>query len=248
MNCENFQELIGMRCNPVGEAVEVLTPFTFADGDGLDVFAQAHGSQVHFFDDGFTLMHLHGVGIDLGNDQKRWRPLRSIAEANSANLSDQGVFETLCPTEAASLGFARLVSTLLGVAAWERDQIGVAQDPAWFIDEVAMYLKAWKPIEKLIESPSVRGLSRRTLKFNFQLGNQYIDAIQPHGISTGAELRKIVDLNAGPLGMHSNVLVVVDDRLQPDAAKQEIGILGRVAEAWPMTGLIAASGQAGRVQ
>jgi hypothetical protein len=60
MNCENFEQLIGMRCNPVGDAVGV-------------------------------------------------------------------------------------VSTLLGVAAWEREQAGISQDASWLVDEVAMYMKQWKP-------------------------------------------------------------------------------------------------------
>lgn len=63
MNCDQFQELIGMRCNQIGEAVEVITPFSFADGDAIEIFAQTHGPQVLFFDDGFTLEHLNSIGI-----------------------------------------------------------------------------------------------------------------------------------------------------------------------------------------
>lgn len=247
MNCDNFQELIGMRCSPIGDAVEVITPFTFPDGDGIDVFAQAHGPQVYFFDDGFTLMHLHSAGIHL-NDRKRWRPLRTIAEIHGTSLSEDGVFETLCPAASASAGFARLVSTLLGVANWQREQIGVTQDSAWFIDEVAMYLRAWKPKAPMIEKPTVQGFSGRPLKFDFQIGDQYIDAIQPHGASTGAELRKIIDLTAGSMKSKLEALVIVDDRTQPEAAKQEMDIIGRVAKAWPMSALIKASGGVGVMQ
>ena len=242
MNCDNFQELIGMRCSPVGSAINVATPFTFPDGDGMEIFAQSHGPQVHFFDDGFTLLHLHSVGITL-RDKKHWRPLKAIAETHGTSLSDDGVFETLCSAENASLGFARLVSTLLGVASWERDQSGVEQDAAWFVDEVALYLKAWKPGALIIEKPTAKGFSGRPLKFHFQLGNQFIDAIQPHGASTGAELRKIVDLNTAATQPQNEVLVVIDDRgKKAEAAKQEIDIIGRVAIAWPMTALMAASG------
>jgi hypothetical protein len=241
MNCENFESLIGMRCNPVGDAVEIVTPFTFADGNGIEVFAQTHAPQVHFFDDGFTLMHLHSAGVHL-NDKRNWSPLKTIADTHGVTLTDDGVFETLSPVASASHGFARLVSTLLGVAAWERDQLGVAQDSAWFVEEVAMYLKAWKPSAPFLAKPTAKGFSGRVLRFDFQLGNQYVDAIHPHGISTGSELRKAVDLNTGPLGDEGGLLVVVDDRLKNEAAaKQEIEIIGRVAQAWPMTRLMAAS-------
>ena len=240
MNCEHFEELIGMRCNPVGEAVEIITPFMFADGNGIEVFAQTHAPQVHFFDDGFTLMHLHSAGVHF-KDRRNWAPLKSIADTHGVTLTDDGVFETLSPMATAGHGFARLVSTLIGVAAWEREQLGVAQDSAWFVEEVAMYLKAWKPKAPFIANPTAKGFSGRLLKFDFQLGDQYVDAVQPHGASTGSELRKAVDLNTGPLGAQGGLLVVVDDRINEAAAKQEIEIIGHVAQAWPMTRLIAAS-------
>ncbi len=246
MNCENFQQIIGMRCNPVGSALEVVTPFTFSDGDGFDIFVQAMGPQMHFFDDGFTLMHLHSIGISL-KDKKQWKPLKSIAEVNGATLSEDGVFETLCPADNPSIGFARLVSTLLGVTAWEREQFGVEQDNDVFIEEVALHLKAWKPNEAFLDNPTAKGFSGRSLKFNFQIGNQLVDAIQPHGATTGAELRKIIDLNYAASHKDSTVLVVMDDRNgKSEAAKQETDILSRVATVWPMTSLIAASGATGR--
>lgn len=242
MNCENFQQIIGMRCNPIGDALEVVTPFTFSDGDGFEIFAQDMGPQVHFFDDGFTLMHLHSAGIFL-KDKKQWKPLKTIAELNGATLSDDGVFETLCPSENPSVGFARMVSTLIGVAAWEREQFGVEQDTALFIEEVALHLKAWKPNVAFLDNPTAKGFSGRSLKFHFQIDNQLVDAVQPHGATTGAELRKIIDLNYAASHKDSSVLVIMDDRLgKADSAKQETDILSRVATVWPMTALIAASG------
>ena len=246
MNCEDLQEIIGMRCNPIGNALEVVTPFTFSDGDGFEIFMQDMGPQIHFFDDGFTLMHLHGAGVTF-KDKKQWKPLHRIAELNGATLSDDGVFETLCPSKNPSVGFARIVSTLLGVAAWEREQFGVEQDNALFIEEVALHLKAWKPNAPFLENPTAKGFSGRSLKFHFQLENQLVDAIQPHGATTGAELRKIIDLNYAASQKDTSVLVIIDDRLSKvESAKQETDILSRVATVWPMTSLIDASGAVGR--
>lgn len=244
MNCAQFQDLIGMRCNQIGDAVEVITPFTFADGDFVGIFAQAIGTQVLFFDDGLTLEHLNSFGIRLGNDRRRWQPLRSIAATYGVTLSDAGVFETLCPIAKPSNGFARMVSTLLGVAAWEREQAVISQDSEQLIEEVAFYLRAWKPKTEIIEKPVLRGFTGRTLTFDFFQDGQYIDALSPHSASTGAELRKLVDLASAPWWEGKDVLVVVDDRTQLDAAKHEIGILGRVSKAWPMSELVKASGDA----
>lgn len=242
MNCDRFGDLIGMRCNPAGDAVEVITPFTFADGNGIELFAQERGSQVHFFDDGFTLLHLQSAGVQIGNNKNRWKPLRTIAQRYEVTLSDDGVFETLCSSEHASVGFARMVSTLLGVAAWERENAGVSLDNSYLVEEVGFYLRAWKPSRDLQRKPIVRGFSGRTLTFDYELDGHLIDAVQPHGRTTGAELRKLVDFNSSPVRLQREPLVIVDDRANPDAAKQELDILGRVATSWALTALIAASG------
>jgi Domain of unknown function DUF1828 len=241
MNCSDFESLIGMRCNPIADAVEIITPFTFKDGNGIEIYAQSHSSQVHFFDDGITLFRLHNAGIHL-NDKRNLMPLKAIADVHGVTLSDDGVFELLCTKENASKGFANLVSAILGIADWERKQSGVSQDNSLFVEEVAMHLTAWKKDTPLLRKPTAKGFSGRTLEFDFQFGDQYIDAVLPHANSTGAELRKAVDLNNGPLGSKNGLMIIVEDRKSPTNAKQEIEILGRVATAWPMSQLIAASG------
>jgi hypothetical protein len=248
MSCEQFKEITGMQCNQLGSAVEILTPFTFADGNGIEIFAEIYGSQIHFFDDGFTLLHLHSAGIPIGGSKQKWRPLTSIANAYGVTLSEDGVFEIMCDSKNPGKGFAKIVSTLLGVAAWEREQAGVAMSSAWLVDEVALYLKAWKPNSKLIEQPSIKGFSGRILTFDFEQDGQYIDAVSPHFASIGSELRKIVDLNSSAGEVRKEMLVIVDDRQKPEAAKQEIKLLGRVAKAWPLTSLISAAGIPASIQ
>lgn len=242
MNCSNLQDIVGMRCNQIGNAIEVVTPFTFYDGDSIELFAQSYETQILFFDDGFTLHHLHDAGIRIANNKKRWSPLKEIASNYGVSLSEDGVFETLCPSSNPSLGFARMVSTLLGIASWEREQAGVSIDSAWLVDEVAFHLKAWKSEAAFVEKPKVRGFSGRVITFDFEFDGQYIDAISPHSNSTGAALRKVVDLNSNPNHEKKDVLVIVDDRLLPDVAKQEMGIIGRVASTWSVSSLIAKSG------
>ena len=242
MNCDHFSDITGMRCNPLGSAIEFVTPFTFADGDGIELFAQDHGGQIHFFDDGCTLFHLDGVGLQLGDNKRRWKALRGIAASYEVTLSDKGVFETICTADKASHGFSRMIATLIGVAAWEREQIGVNLDAELLVEEVAFYLRAWKPSSKLLERPTVKGFSGRTLTFDFDLDGQYIDAIPPHGFSTGSELRKLVDFTSSPEPIRREVMVIIDDRANPSVAKQETGIIGRVAQTWSMSSLVAASG------
>lgn len=249
MNCDQFSSLIGMRCERVGsDAIEVITPFTFSDGNGLEIFASSRGSQVYLFDDGLTLVHLQSAGLPVAGNKRRWQPLRNIAATYGVNLSDDGVFELLCPADNPAHGFARMVSALLGIAAWERDQAGVSIDSSWFVEEVALYLQAWKQSEKLLRKPSVRGFSGRTLTFDFALGDLLIDALLPHGITTGAELRKLVDFSSSSAKGEQEPMIILDDRTHPEQAKQEQDILSRLATVWPVSALIAATGSSGAIQ
>jgi hypothetical protein len=243
MNCEQFESIIGMRCAQMGSAMEIITPFTFGDGDGFELFAKPLENHIHFHDDGFTLLHLHSVGIQLGGNKNKWKPLKTIAENYGVSLSNSGVFEVFSPINAPGAGFAKMVSTLLGIATWEREQTGIVLDRAALVDEVAFYLQAWKPTARLFRDPTIQGFSRRILHFDFQIDGQYVDAMNPHGASTGAELRKIVDLTGSQNETPNNVLIVVDDRTHQEAAKQETAILSRIASVWPMSRLIDTAGK-----
>lgn len=246
MNCDHFSTLTGMRCEPVptrdGSAVvSVMTPFCFADGDGIEMFAEQVGTQVRLFDEGLTLLHLHSVGIRL-DDRRRWQPLRKAVQPHGVALTDDGVLEAWAPLAEPGGGFARFTSALLSVAAWEREHQGLPMQGDWLVEEAKLYLRAWKPAVELVEKPApLRGLSGRRHGFDFSLDGEYVDAISANGNSTGAELRKLVDLKHSPEHRDLPVRVIVDDRRMPDAAAEEVSILGRVAKAWTMSGLIAAA-------
>ena len=246
MNCEYFQQLFGMRCEPMdtrdgSEVIAVYSPFTFADGGAIEVFASMSGGFVHLSDEGTTLLHLRSVGLPV-SDKRRWAPLKSAIKPYGASLTEDGTFELLANADRSSLAFARFVSALLSVANWEREHIGLPMGAEHFRDEVAMHLRSWRPDLELNARPAaLQGLSGKKHSFDFRFGAEYVDAISANGNSTGAELRKIIDVKSSPEFADLDVRVVVDDRRDQQAAAEEIRILGRVARAWPMSALIEKS-------
>ncbi|MBN9133340.1 MAG: hypothetical protein J0H48_08240 [Nitrosospira multiformis] len=52
--------------------------------------------------------------------------------------------------------------------------------------------------------------------------------MSPHFAIIGSELRKIVDLSSNAGEARKEMLVIIDDRQKPEAAKQEIKLLGKV--------------------
>lgn len=246
MNCEHFQQLTGMRCEPMetrdgSEVIAVYSPFTFADGGAIEVYASMSHGFLHLSDEGTTLLHMRSVGLPV-SDKRRWTPLKSAIKPYGASLSEDGAFELLANADASATAFARFMSALISVANWEREHVGVPLGADHFREEVAMHLRTWKPsLQFKIRPDPLQGLSGKKHSFDFLLGAEYVDAISANGNSTGAELRKIIDVRSSPEHAELDVRVVVDDRRDAQAAADEIRILGRVARAWPMSALVAAT-------
>lgn len=254
MNCDHFAQITGMRCQPVptrdgSEAIAVITPFTFFDGDGLELFACRHANgSVHLFDDGQTMHWLHSLGLRLGDDRRRWAPLRAAAEVYGIKLNHSGVLETIVSADQASTGFARMISAQLAIDGWAREHAGAAPEAQWLLEEAMLYLRTWKPNVPFTQEPDpVQGLSGKAHAFQVGLGNELIDTLAPHPNATGAELRKLVDVRSSPRNRDLEIRVILDDRRSPEAAKQEASILGNLATTWTMSRLIAAAGRVGAV-
>lgn len=247
MNCDFFSQLIGMRCEhqPARDGsacVAVVTPFSFFDGDGLSVFAFSAGDKVLLSDEGLTLFWLHGLGHRQLDDRRAWKPLRAAVARYGLTLDDDGCIETLAPASQAPGAFARMVSGLLALDAWARESAG-AGTPLVLKDEVALYLRAWRPKEAIHLDPEpVTGFSGLAHSFAMQQGGEYIDVIGPSQAASSAEIRKLADVRGSAQNAALDLRVIVDDRAQPDRAAIEVSILGRFAKAWPMTRLIAAAG------
>lgn len=248
MNCEQFGTIVGMRCEPIplrdgGEAISLQTPFTLFDGDGVELYAREVGAQVHLFDDGMTMNWLRGLGFKLRDDRRRWGAIRNAVAPYGVALAEDGCLEAYAPHQSASGAFARIVSAILAVDSWARENAGVPHESQWLAEEVALYLRAWKPRAMFSDRPEpLRGFSGRAHTFNMSLDGELIDAIVPHPSSTGGELRKLVDVRSVPIYRDTPIRVILDDRRDAEAAQQEGLILSSVAQTWTLTRLIQAAG------
>ena len=250
MNCDQFANLIGMRCEPQptrdgSPCVAVVTPFNFFDGDGLSIFAFGTGDKVLLSDEGQTLSWLHGLGHRGLDDRRVWKPLRSALGHYGVTLDDDGTIEILAPLNRAPAAFAHLVSGLLAIDAWARDAANVPA-PLLLKEEAALHLRAWRPgVPVEIDPAPILGMSGAAHTFALQQGSEFIDVIGPSQASSAAEARKLLDIRSSARNAALDIRVIVDDRRHPERAGTEIAILGRLARAWPMSRLIRASGQSG---
>jgi hypothetical protein len=239
MICSSISDMIGFICHPLtddGSVAMIDTPFAFPDGDEIPVFVEKISNQVRFFDDGGVIMHLLGRGVSLG-DQRKTRFIKNLAEPNGVSLTDLGELEIWAKSEDAPIAFAKYMSTMLALSNWELDQNGASTDASLFLDEVAMCLRAWKSSAELCDGEEIAGVSGHVYKMDFQFDGGAVLAIGTHPASVNSAAKKLLDIRAATQNDGLKVLLVIDDRRDPDAARSEGLVLDSVSNVMMMTKL-----------
>ena len=239
MICNQLTSMLGFDCFPLtegGEVALISTPFKFDDGDALPVFVEVVNGRVRFFDDGATLRHFLGRGVRIDN-KKHIGFITSATAKHGAVLNDAGEIEAWGSKALASEAFARFMSSLVALATWEREQQGVDTDASVFVEEVAMALRAWKPSAAIALDPDFQGISGKMHKLDFLIDGQAIIATSTHPNKIAAVLHRLLDIHGQIANDGIRILVVVDDRQDPVAAKKEASIMQSVASVMTFTSL-----------
>lgn len=239
MTCSAFAHTIGFACHRLsddGSVALVETPFTFADGDSIPVFLEKIGSKLRFFDDGWVIMHFLGRGISM-ETRRQTRFIKKVAEANGLTLNAMGELEIVASAEQAPAAFARYLSAMVGMTAWELDQEGTASNTSLLLDEVAFCLRAWKTGAEVTEGMTFHGVSGYAYKMDLSLDGRPVLALGTHPAIISSAAKKLLDINAAPSNKGIDVLVVIDDRPDPAAARREGLVLDSVCTVLMMSRL-----------
>ena len=241
MNCQLIANKFAFDCTPLlttkGEqAFELGTPFAFADGAAVNVYAIPHGDTLELTDNGDTMLHLTGMGMAAWHKSKLALLQRSI-EPHGLAFTEQGEIKAYGKADHAALLIAQFISGILAVAQMERAALGVPDKADNLADEVEMLLRSWKPKFTLVRAPHVKGISGHEYDFDFMFGDELVDVLVPHHSATGGGMRKLGDVLSAP-GQHK-ALVIVDDRAEPERAETELNIIAMLARAMPLSKLIS---------
>ncbi len=245
MNCQSIARQLAFDCTPLrglcGEPVfELGTPFSFHDGSAICVYVVDHGSVAEISDDGLTMMHLSGLGLDPWGSRRR-AALRERIQPYGVELRDNGSLRAMLPASELAWSLPRFIAAELAIAQWAREQMGAPESARQLADEVEMYLRAWRPLATISRRPVLRGISGREYQFDFQQGDELIDVISPHHNATGGIMRKLGDVLNAEHPVQPVVRVVVDDRTDPERARMEAKIIASLATAMTLTKLIEKS-------
>jgi len=242
VNCAWLQNLTEYDCREVraiggAQAIEVSTPFVMTGGAPIALYLVDQGAHVLFSDNADTLASLCAVGID---------PFRSLAKLRrrvqryGLTLTPEGAFEVLAKREAAPMAFARAVSALLLVADWGADVMQAKRPTFDLAQEALPYIVARDNNAVLERNRAIIGASNATHVFDIRHGLDLIDVIPPKPQATGAEMRKVGDVQNGPHAGGMRPLIIVDDRQDPIRALQEIAILASITRVMSFNDLTAA--------
>lgn len=235
MSCEELFGRMGFSCSKRGNnTYRIDTPISFPNGEPISLYFIDRGNSVLVSDNADTLFHLSSVGMDL-SDRKKWRGVSQIANTFGIKLENTGAVTGLALASGAHDLVARFIGAMLAIAEMEREYVGLTDEMALFIDEVEMHLRVWKPNESIERYPQIKGHSGRVHTFHFHFGNELIEAAKPHSNKTGSILRKAADIQnaAIPLG----IMIVMDDREDPERAKAETDILSTLVKVLPFSRL-----------
>jgi hypothetical protein len=250
LDCAWLRDTLAYDCCPVktvktvnGEpALEIGTPFSFADGTAIVFYLIEQGAHLLISDNGDTFFHLNSVGLDPFN-KRRESAIRNTLLPFGVSLESSGEIRWLAPTERAQHAVAIYISSVLAVAEQERGWLGVPEVVNNFSDEVEHDLRLWKPRQQPVRYPKIKGISKHEYTFDFMLAGELVDVISPSHQATGGLMRKLGDVLSAP-GERPKIRVVIDDRDDFERAETEKQIIGSMASAMLFSSLKKVAGQA----
>lgn len=242
MNCTWAQTLTHYDCRKVSDlhgqdALEIGTPFSLHDGSAVVLYLIPHGSHHLISDNGDTLAHLSGMGLDVWHSS-RMKAIRERARLHNVTLNQAGDLRCLAVPEQTPFMFAKMVSGVLAVADWAAQELDAIPTEKDLAAEAEPYIIARNPGWQLERRKAVIGASHTKYHFAFRHGTDLIDVIAPSAQATGGVMRKAGDVLNGPFAEGMSPLIIVDDRDEPGRAHQEISIIGSMARAMPFSRLM----------
>ncbi|KVF97003.1 hypothetical protein WJ21_16675 [Burkholderia vietnamiensis] len=246
IDCAWLHKKLAYDCRAVktvnGErALEIGTPFSFADGSAITFYVIEQGEHSLISDNGDTLFHLSATGIDPFHS-RRLSAIRSLLAPHGMTVEANGEIRALGQIENTSSLVATYIAGLLALTEQERTWTGVPDSVNNLADDVEHYLRLLRPDHPITRNAKIKGISNHEYTFQFMWGNELVDVLSPSPQATGGLMRKLGDVLSAP-GESPKIRVVIDDRGDVLKAETEKTIIGSMASAMLFSALEKAARQ-----
>jgi hypothetical protein len=235
-----------IQCRPVetitGEkALNIQTSHLWIDNSPLSFYVIDLGAQILITDDSETMFNFKVNNILTSKKSRHLIKDKLNCTHSDINLSENDEIIGIASKDKFNFLLADYISAMCALMHYEREIAGISNDVNNLADEVEIYLKAWKPKQKLKRNPIIKGISNHEYRFDFELENNLILTINPTPNAVGSVMRKVGDVVSGNALNGREIMVIVDNRgggLFNQKAEEEIKIISSLAKALPLTNLI----------
>ncbi len=239
MICDHIADSLGFTCsilNEAGTVAHVATPFKFADGDPVPVYLEVTDQHVRFFDDGGVFLHFKGRGLQLGG-RNQARFIIKAAERHGAVYSEDWVLQTYGASASVQDAFRTYMNAMHDICAWEMENEGIAQDTAMLVEEAVMAFLAAKPDAEIVREPSFTGVSGKKRTLSLLVDGTAVAVTGTHHAAVSAALMSMVDIRQSAQNQGGKFLFLIEDRNNPERARQDATVLQAAAPVQLMSNL-----------
>lgn len=216
LTCSEIIPDLGLRCRQVNaNTLAVCTPLDFPDHTPIQLYVVESNNTLELTDDGDILMHLHGIGLF---DNKRLsNAVSKRAQRNNAAFIN-GEIKMIANRNHLHSAFSDYLKLILDIIDYEQETTAISDDTAEFISDVVAQIQRRNPSLNVKRDAILEGTTGMKHRYPLMVNNTPIDVTRPHHQSTGAILRRAVDIEKAGI---ANPLIIIDDRESRDRAEQE---------------------------
>jgi len=234
MNCEWLKTAAAFNCVPVtgvhGEAgIEISTPFSYADGTAIVLYALEQGEHILLSDNGDMLSHLSSAGITISGG--RISRLKEKLAVHNFFMGEDLDVRAIFPKSQSAHMLASGITALLSIAEWEQEHLTLSEKTRNIVEEAEILLRQWKPGHALERLPKIKGQSNNLYSFDYLIDGEFIDIVVPNHTATGAVMRKAGDIKNSPYLAGREIRIIIFDLDEPGKAEGERQIIGSLAKA-----------------
>jgi len=233
VTCETVFSALGHDCRTIADnELAVTTPIDMPDGTPVCVHLRERGEEAILTDLGDTLLNALSTGL-------RHKPrftdtfVRRVQETG-ATVED-GEIVVRCRMDGLQTGYARFLAAAIAATNYITERTMLEEQEDRLVQDIEEHIRRRNPDVEIDHNVRIRGASGQEHTFPLKARDTLIVPTRPTGQSTGAAIRRILDVEKALESPRP--IVVMDDSGNHEGAGRESRIVASVARVMPLSHL-----------
>lgn len=226
IDCRDLATKLGFRCHQVTDGLlNISTPYAFSDGEVVNFLLRDVGGTIIITDNCDFIAHFMSLGMDL-SDKRKWIGIKNIVSNYNFNLTERGEIQAITTMAKLADRFNAFSAIVHDLTKWEIERLTISEEISDLVDQIEYHIRRRNEGIGIERGYRATGATGHKYIFDMKVDDTLIEGIEPNGHATGAALRKVLDVERGAEDL--GVVLVMDDRANIEAAKDEAMILSSV--------------------